>query len=272
MGKKTEKFLFNQHIFDEPDLEEEEFEEPPPPTFSEEELETVRKTTQDRAFEQGRQAGIDEKKASIEAQVAQVLQKIAQDTAVLFAAEDAREKLFEQESVKLASAIFEKIFPEQKELHGFDELKKSLSTILKKQEGHSEIRIEVHPSAVEGVQNHINTLNLQGGAQQRFNIIGNESLSELAVNIYWKDGGAIRDIDTIAEEIRTILHETLASDALNSHDSNSGASADHFASEEPPQTASSPLEEPTGTEHAYQEDESFDDTSMSDNEMEKPDE
>lgn len=271
MGKKTEKFLFNQHIFDEPEIEEEEHEEPPPPTFSEEELETVRQTTHDRAFEQGKQSGLAESKASRDEQIAQVLKKIGHDASLLFAAEEQREKLFERESVTLASAIFEKIFPEQRKQHGFEELKKSISAILKKQEGLSEIRVEVHPDVVEGIRSHITRMNLQGGVQQRFDIVGNATLNELAVNIYWKDGGAIRDIAAIAEEIRTILHDTLAGEPFNSHDSNSDTTAENPLPQTPHATDSI-QEEPIGTEPAYQEEDAIENHGMTDTDMEKPDE
>lgn len=265
MGKDTEKFLFNQHIFDEPDIEEEE-EEPPPPTYSQEELETARQDTYKRAYEQGKKDGLAESMASREQMVAETLKKIAQDTSIIFAAEDHREKLFERESVLLASAIFEKLFPQQKTLHGFDELKQSLSAILKKQENQSEIRIEVHPEAAEGIQEHINSLSLAGQSQQRFDIVENDNMDKLAAKIYWKDGGAIKDIDAIAGQIRTILHETLASSGLNSHDSTE-------------EDASIDLENQKGMEPASDEQIDGHDAAMNDGneieeheEVEKPDE
>ena len=149
MGKKTEKFLFDQHIFDEPEEDEEEFEEPPPPTFSEEELETVRQKADQEAYERGKADGVAESKASREQMVAQVLQQIGQDASILFTNEEHRDKTFERESVQLALSIFEKLFPEEKGKHGFESLKNTISEILQRQENQSEIRIEVHPDAVD---------------------------------------------------------------------------------------------------------------------------
>ena len=220
MGKKTEKFLFDQHIFDEPEEDEEEFEEPPPPTFSEEELETVRQKADQEAYERGKADGVAESKASREQMVAQVLQQIGQDASILFTNEEHRDKTFERESVQLALSIFEKLFPEEKGKHGFESLKNTISEILQRQENQSEIRIEVHPDAVDGIKEHISSLNLMNQSQQRFEITGNNKLNDQACKIQWKDGGAVRDIDALAEEIRTILHETLAGNATKSHDSN----------------------------------------------------
>ena len=221
MSNKTEKFIFNQHIFDEPDIDDDEPEEPPAPTFSEEELETVRSKTESEAYSRGKADGLAESKASRDQMVAQIMQSISQDASILFANEESREQIFERESTSLALAIFEKLFPAQKELHGFDELKDNISKILKRQENQSEIIIEVHPDAVEGVQKHIQNLNLHNHSQQRFEVNANESLNDQTCKMYWKDGGAIRDIDAIAEEIRGILNQTLAGAPPSSHDSNS---------------------------------------------------
>lgn len=232
MGNDTEKFLFNQHIFDEPDVdEEEELEEPPPPTYSQEELESAREDTYKRAYEQGKKDGIAESLTSREQMVAETLQKISQETHIIFAAESERERIFEQESVKLASVIFEKLFPEQKEIHGFDELRLCLSSILKKQENQSEIRIETHPDVASGIKELIDSMQLINQAEQRFDIIDNDKLDGQAIKIYWKDGGAIKDIESIAHEIRTILHDTLASEPLNSHDGNMEVLVDQPTSE-----------------------------------------
>lgn len=266
MGNKTEKFLFNQHIFDEPDIEEDEFEEPPPPTFSEEELETVRSKTESEAYSRGKADGLAESKASRDQMVAQIMQNIAQDTSILFANEETRDQIFEREAVSLSLTIFEKLFPNEKEIHGFEELKNNISKILKRQENQSEIIIEVHPDAVEGVQKHIHDLNLHNHTQQRFEVNANESLNDQTCKMFWKDGGAIRDIDAIAQEIQGILNQTLAGTPSSSHDSNSDDAL-------------------IGTENAVNEDTTLQDSDLdesnssqepenglSDEEMETPDE
>ncbi|MFP4312682.1 MAG: hypothetical protein ACLFR0_00020 [Alphaproteobacteria bacterium] len=275
MGKDSEKFLFNQHIFDEPEIEEDEHEEPPPPTYSQEELETAKEETYRRAYEQGKKDGLKESAASREQMVAQVLQKIGEDATALFVAETAREKIFEEESVKLALTIFQKLFPEQKTLHGFEELSACLTRILKKQENQSEIRIEAHPDTVEGVQNHIGTLSLPAQSQQRFDIIGNDSLDALAIKIYWKDGGAVKDISAIAEEIRTILHDTLAGTDGKRHDSRGEEQTipkdDGPIGTEP---ASADIQEDKDTQINQSAEPDFDPNSAppEDQQMEKPDE
>lgn len=222
MKRKGEKFLFNQNIFDEPDIEEEEIEPPPAPTFSEEELETVRKTTYDKAYQAGKQDGIKAEQESRDEIVAQALQKISHDTGLLFTAESERERIFESETLRMTLAIFETLFPLYQKEHGFDELKTAIADILKKQEGQSQIIIEVHPDNVEGIKNHLHTLAQYGHDPHRYDITGTDNLDEDAFRMRWKDGGAIRDLGTMAGEIGAIIKDTLAGTLTNSHDSKKG--------------------------------------------------
>ncbi len=217
MPRKTEKFLFNQHIFDEPDIEDEEIEPPPPPTFSEAELETMRKTTHEKAFADGKQEGIQQETTSREQQIAQTLQKISHDGGLLFAAELERDRLFEKEVLSTTLAIFDKLFPEYTKEQGFKELAGSIKTILRKQEEQSIINIDVHPDMVEGIKEFISKLDLLGQAEKRFEVNAKPELSPQACRIFWKDGGAVRDIDALAEDIRQILKDTLAGTHAKGH-------------------------------------------------------
>jgi len=217
--RKGEKFLFNQNIFDEPDIEEEEVELPPAPTFSEEELETVRRTTHERAYEAGKQEAINAERNSREEKIAQVLQKISHDTGLLFAAESERERIFEAETLRMTLAVFETLFPLYKKEHGFDELKTVIADILKKQEGQSQIIIEVHNDAVEGIKSHIHSLAQYGHDPHRYDIVGADNLDDDAFRMRWKDGGAVRDLETMAGDIGAIIKDTLAGTLTNSHDS-----------------------------------------------------
>ena len=53
----------------------------------------------------------------------------------LTAAEAQREKIFEQETLALCLLIFERLFPVYNKTAGFEELKQSISDIIKQQEG-----------------------------------------------------------------------------------------------------------------------------------------
>lgn len=232
MGRKTQKFLFDQNIFDEPEQEEEVIEAPPPPpVFSEEELETVRHTTYEKAYACGKQDGITQETSSREQTIAHILQTIADEATLLFSAEHERDRLFEKEVISTTLAIFEKLFPLYSKSKGSEEMANAIGNVLRKQEDQSIITIDVHPDMVESIQEHISKVNLRAYSEKRFEVLGKEDLSLQSCRMYWKDGGAARNIEALADEIRDILKDTLAGTHTNGHDR--VISADHTLSAHP---------------------------------------
>ena len=120
------KFFFDLHDFSDPNAAEEIEEELPPPVFNEEQLEAARR----EAHALGRQAGLDEAAASREQLVANMLRNISESFSKLFASEHIREKQFEQESVKLALEMLEKLFPDLNEKIGQSEIKNMIANVV----------------------------------------------------------------------------------------------------------------------------------------------
>lgn len=209
------KFMFDMNIFDEPEEEEipEEPPPPPPPSFSEEELEAARHT----AFEEGRKQGIQESLQSREEKLALLVARITDDCHKLFAQEMVREKLYEEESVRLARAIFQRLFPLYHAKTGFEEMKAVLDDILARQEGQAEILIEASPSQTEGVESHLAGITALS-RKTIFKVSANESLQEGECKLTWTNGGALYNANALAGEIHAILEEALAITSANGHD------------------------------------------------------
>jgi len=201
----VKKFLFDTHNFDD-EIEDEEIiaEEPPPPTFSEAELEQARST----ALEEGRKAGLAEAEAAREKYIAGQLERIAGDFSTLLGAEKHRADLFEAEAVALAKLIFEKTFPALNETHGLDEIKAVIDRIATAQREAPEIIITVPPDDVSAIEDHLNTLPpLAGGTWQ---VEGDAAQSPGCCALRWKNGGAVRDITALREQIDEELQLLLA--------------------------------------------------------------
>ncbi len=204
------KFFFDINIFD----EKEEPVEPPPPMFTEAELEAVRK----KAFAEGHAQATHEQQDSRGQHTARLLEKISQDTSVLFAAESTREKTYEYESVRLCLAAFQKAFPLYVEKFGIEDLKRTLESILQRQEGQKQINIHVAPDAVEAIQQHVGKLKASG-LDLHFSVQGDEALAAGGSRLSWSDGGAVRNPDALANEIENALKDLLAGAASKVHDS-----------------------------------------------------
>lgn len=208
-ARPKEKFFFDINIFD----EKQEPDVPPPPTFSEQEL----AAEQQRSFSEGKRLGLKESTEAREQHIARVLESIAANVTTLFAAEAAREKSYEVESVRLCLAVFEKAFPLYLEKFGAEELKHHLEAVLKRHENQKQIQIHVAPDVAEGINAHLVKLRdkLPG---LDFTVQPDETLTTGACRLSWADGGAVRNPALLAGEIESVLKDLLAATAAKGHD------------------------------------------------------
>lgn len=213
--KKDEKFFFNVHIFDEPDEPDEP--EDLPPIFTEDELIAAKKQAFEEGKKQGRDEATQEATQSRETLVSQVLQKISQDTSILFEQEEERAALYEREVIALSLKIFEKIFPIYSEEHRFEQLCHSIEKVLKKQQGPKDIAIYVSAANKDGVEQLLTDLRAKG-LNGQFQVHSDDNMSESACRIDWADGGAHFDRDAMASEIEALLKQMLAGTGANRHD------------------------------------------------------
>lgn len=216
---EKKKFMFDLNDFNEEYIEEEELEEEPPPTFSEEELQAAIQEAKAQGFQDGKMQGIQETKESIEQAVANTLERMAADMAILYNAEHERESLYEQESVQLAYILFNKLFPILEEKLGPEEFEKHLLSTLEKTHGQNNIQINVHPDIENAVKELILQIKNPHTHPEKLVVKADTSLGAYDYKISWDDGGAVRNRSEISEEIGTIMSEALAQEPVNVHDS-----------------------------------------------------
>jgi len=206
MEKKDRKFLFDVNIFDAPPKEEiiEDL-PPPPPTFSEDELAAAK----DMAFEQGRQQGQKEQIGSRDQFIAVSLDKIAQDFAHLFAAETVRESIFEKESLKLALAALDLLYPSLNDKIGAEEVRKVIEKTLINHRKTKEISIHVSEGLKGEIEALISRIRSDEHEEVLWRVTEDKSLSAGDCTLEWSDGGAVRDSMRTARDIRKNLEMLL---------------------------------------------------------------
>lgn len=242
----SEKYFFDQNIFDEDgNIEAEllEDEEPPAPTFSEEQLANAKR----KAFQQGHDKATEEEKSSREQHLAQVMEILSTDIATLFAQEREREKLYEREAVSLVESVFKKLYPFYAGEAGFAELTMAMKDVIETRNYKQKIIVEVTPEYTEGVTTFLNTLKEQNTAFL-FEVRGEQNLSGTACRLSWDNGGALHDTDAMAEEILGILKDGLAAKGANRHDKQDVQPSDAEAAGVVPEDASVPTENPDQAE------------------------
>lgn len=207
--RKHEKFMFNMHNFDEPEVLEEEIVSneppppPPPPTFTEAELEKAKQ----RAFNEGKQAGMSEALESIEKQTAMTLEQTKLLLPDLLAQEDAREIMFEQETLRMVETALAALFPVYAKNHGLGELKKIIAEALQTVHGMNAITLSVHPDVQKTIQSHITALIAQGGVNvaTSIEVLGDETIAQSNCVMAWKNGGMSYDLDDLITQVtRTV--------------------------------------------------------------------
>lgn len=200
------KFFFDVNIFDAPPKDEAvENLPPPPPVFSEDELAAAK----DIAFEQGRQQGQKEQREARETHVADTLKVIADGFSRLFAAETVRESVFEKESLRLAVATLDLIFPSLNEKLGHEEVHKIIEKTLIDHRKTKEIKISVP----QGLKGEIETLisRIRSGEHEEvlWRVLEDPALSPGDCRLEWSDGGATRDSLRTARDIRRNIEAVL---------------------------------------------------------------
>lgn len=204
------KYFFDTHNFDAPEAPDPDL-PPPPPLFTLEELGQAR----DAAFAQGREVGIQETTRSREMYLAAQMERIAHEIFGLQLAEQIREKTYEREAVTLCTAIFEKLFPFLNTQHGLDEIKAVITNVIQHQPDVSKIIIDVPSADCDEITALMTTL--PDLDMTRVEVRGIDGLEQGSCRLQWKDGGAIRDPQSVADEVLKTLQETLAAKTQTPH-------------------------------------------------------
>jgi hypothetical protein len=198
---RPQKFMFDVNNFDARTEDE-------PPVFTGEQIEAARK----EAYELGRAAGLAEAKALREKHIGDLLAAIKQNFTTLFTAEATRASQYEAETIFLARAVFNRLFPELNRRHGLDEVMRAIVMVLEGQRAQPEIVIEVHPEYADDIRLYLGrVLKAHEGI---CTVAGNAELGAGDCRLRWEDGGASRSATRLCGQIGRIFDQTLADKPL----------------------------------------------------------
>jgi len=210
---KGQPFFFDSNNFDDDSnaLNQEE-DVPPPLEHTAEELEQAKA----QGFEEGKKAGFNESQSGLSKQILLLAQQIDRTGKQLLLAEDERSKLHETEVVNLSLCILNKLFPVACKKLALEDIKEVLKQTLKSQKKRKDITIEIHPDALEEIQNYLTQT--EEGSTPKFKLEANPERDIGECRVLWADGGILYDTKNMAEKITSILDEALAAQGINRHD------------------------------------------------------
>lgn len=177
------------------------------PTFSEEELEAARS----QGFAEGLKQGQADAMASRAQTIAQHVGRLSTHIETLLKAEDARAQQFETELLSLTRTLFAQAFPLLNTRYGTEQIVDIILNTLRNLNESTDVVIEVSSTDLEEITDALRPLlNTHG---DRIVIQPGIDLHEGDFRMKWKDGGALRDTQQLAQQIVTALSQSLAQDA-----------------------------------------------------------
>ncbi len=198
------RFFFDQNNFDLPDTPPEpEIVIPPPPTFSLEEL----GTTRDEATARGREIGLEEARVSREQYLAEQMERIARELRFLAGAEEYRAAVYEREVVSLTEKIFATVFPFFTEREGLEEVKHVISRVLLNHHEKPAITVELPAEDAEALEAYFRQM--PDIDLDKVNFKSSPNLARGSCRMAWKDGGALRDHQGIADSVLKTLQQSV---------------------------------------------------------------
>lgn len=222
----VKRFLFDNRTFDpdfdpdqddaleyedEEDEVEEEIEEPPAPTFTEEELAQA----QQRSFEDGKAAGLQEANAQFEHLIASALTQISQTIPGIFEDHSKTQLEHEAHALAIATAVAKKIIPAYAEKNGLEEIIHVVKRCLEPLHTEPRILVKVHESLREDIQEKLLKVAEEVGFEGRLVVMPNEEIIPGDCRIDWSEGGAERNSDDLWQQIDEIIGRNLTQDIID---------------------------------------------------------
>lgn len=191
-------------------------EPPPAPTFSEEELAAARAA----AFEEGRQAGIDEARAEREVEIVRMMAMLAGELGQVFRFRDADNAALEAACLTLAERGFHGLMPVLAQQHGAQEIQAVLSNTLEMMLSATAITLRLSPDRVEDLAERLEEVARMAGYEGRLRILPDASCGPSDISVDWGDGRADRRLGQALETLNSAI-----ADARDRAEAQAGARA-----------------------------------------------
>lgn len=198
-AQQDRRFLFDTNNFDLPETPPEpEVYVEPPPLFTLDDLGHAK----DDAYARGLAAGLEQARIAREQFLAEQTNVILQELKFLIGAEEYRAAVYEREVLSLTETIFQSLFPAFTEREGMSEVKSVISQVLLNQPEQPSIVIELPEEYATDIEAYFSSSDID---PEKVTFKPSPTLGRGSCRMSWKDGGALRDHEIMAEEIRKIL-------------------------------------------------------------------
>ncbi len=175
--------------------------EPPPPTFSLEELEAARSA----AWSEGRSAGEDEMRASLQNQLARTGEVIAASLSDCVAQQKRVVAQIERQAGEIIVAMMRKLFPVLLERSGTDEIEAVIHDSIAQALDQPRIVVRCGASVAEQIDTLVHNAAARAGFDGRISVLPDATLTRQDCRVDWAEGGVERTPHRMMEVIETAI-------------------------------------------------------------------
>lgn len=175
--------------------------EPPPPVFSLEELEAARSA----AWSEGRSAGEDEMRASLQHQIARTGEVIAATLSDCVAQQKRVVAEIERQAGEIIVALMRKLFPVLLERSGTDDIEALIRDSIAQALDQPRIVVRCGASVAEHIDTLVRNAAARAGFDGRISVLPDPMLTGQDCRVDWAEGGVERTPHRMMEKIETAI-------------------------------------------------------------------
>lgn len=218
------------------DAETEEVDAPPAPSFTEEELEAAKTAAYDEGRRDGLEAGRAEVQQEIDAQIADLLEVVAERVAPLAERQKQAHERASALMAKIAHDVFERLMPAYVQRYGDEEVLGLIADSLANLQDVGRLSVRVAPEAVDALAERLEQTVRLAGFEGKLSVIADPAMARGDAALDWGSGGAERRYKDIWAEVERAVDRAIADLALEETPEETGAEA----SEQPAEGADAP--------------------------------
>lgn len=155
----------------------------------------------EEAYNNGREAGLAEARASTEQQLAAAAATIAQQLEALESTRSGIEQTMSAQALQLSAAVVGKILPSLIQREAMSEIEKLISDCLARVHDEPRIVIRVPDAFLDPLKGRIDELVRASAYEGQVVLLADDGLGPTACHVEWADGGAKRDMEAIWREV-----------------------------------------------------------------------
>ena len=171
-----------------------------------------------RGFARGLGEGQQRMQAQIEARLAAVVERLADNAAQLLKAAEQRQADLEQEALAFAIALARKLAGGALEAQPLAPIAEAARDAFQHLRGVPHLVVRVNQSLVEPVDALVQRIGRERGFDGRLVVLGEPDIAQGDVRLEWADGGVIREQARIDEAVAGIFRRSGPGQALNGGD------------------------------------------------------